>query len=115
MTCGGPFASSLTRASTRSGGRADRAIDFFRQNAAKTPHDIENEVDRYIAWPGQALAYKIGSCTSGSSGPGPKRPSGCAFDVREFHDVVLNQGALPLDMLTPQVQRWLEAEGRADP
>ena len=113
-TCGGPFALSSIRAFTRSAGRASRAIEYFRQNAAKTAHDIENEVDRYIAWPGQALAYKIGELHIRQLRARAEAALGSAFDVRTFHDVVLNQGDLPLDALAAQVERWVEAEGRAD-
>ena len=70
----------------------EQAIEFFKDNAAKTEHDIVNEVDRYIAWPGQALAYKIGAAAHpGAARARPSRRSGPRFDVRAFHDVVLEQ------------------------
>ena len=90
-----------------------QAIDFFKDNAAKTEHDIVNEIDRYIVMPGQALAYKIGQLKILSLRAHAEATLGDDFDVREFHDVLLGAGALPLDILQQRMDDWL-AEQLAD-
>src|SRR5262245_51978518 len=87
-----------------------QAIDYFKANAGKTEHDIEVEVDRYIVWPGQALAYKIGELKLKELRAGAEKELGAKFDVRAFHDQVLGNGALPLDLLEKNVKAWVERE-----
>jgi prolyl oligopeptidase len=84
-----------------------QAIDFFKDNAAKTEHDIVNEIDRYIVMPGQALAYKIGQLKILSLRASAEAALGDDFDVRDFHDTLLGAGALPLDMLQQRMDAWI--------
>jgi uncharacterized protein (DUF885 family) len=87
-----------------------QAIDYFAANAPKSQLDIENEIDRYISWPGQALAYKIGQLKLFELRDLARRTLGADFDIREFHDVVLASGAVPLPMLQSNVEQWLAAK-----
>ena len=87
-----------------------RAIDYFLDNAAKTPLDVTNEIDRYITNPGQALAYKIGQLEIRKLRERARTQLGPRFDLRDFHEVVLEQGALPLDVLDRRVEAWLAAD-----
>ncbi len=87
-----------------------QAIDFFLDNAAKTELDIINEIDRYIALPGQALAYKIGQLKILELRQHAEQMLGERFDLRAFHDALLGGGALPLDVLETSMQRWLATQ-----
>jgi prolyl oligopeptidase len=84
-----------------------KAIDFFAANAAKSMHDIENEIDRYIAWPGQALAYKIGQLRILELRKKAETELGDKFDLRAFHDTILGQGAVTLNVLDGIVNDWI--------
>jgi uncharacterized protein (DUF885 family) len=85
----------------------DQAIEYFRTNAAKADQDIIVEVDRYIVWPGQALGYKMGQLKMRELRTSAERQLGPRFDIRQFHDVLLEQGAVPLDVLERQVGAWI--------
>jgi len=84
-----------------------QAIDFFKDNAAKTELDIVNEIDRYIGNPAQALAYKIGQLRILALRAEAERALGADFDIREFHDQLLGAGALPLEVLEIRMKDWL--------
>ena len=87
-----------------------QAIDFFKDNAAKTEADIVNEIDRYIAWPGQALAYKIGQLRISALRREAETALGPRFDIRAFHDTLLATGAVPLDVMEPRMRAWIAAQ-----
>ncbi len=87
-----------------------QAIDYFLDNAAKTEADIVNEIDRYIAWPGQALGYKIGQLKLIELRERATRALGDDFDIRAFHDTILASGAVPLEVLEPMVDAWIEEQ-----
>ena len=87
-----------------------KAIDYFMANASKTEHDITVEVDRYIVWPGQALAYKIGELKLKELRAFAAKALGDSFDIRQFHDQVLDNGALPLDILEKRIREWVAAQ-----
>ena len=87
----------------------DQAIEFFTANAAKTEQDIINEIDRYLIMPGQALAYKIGQLKILELKRKSRQQLGERFDIKEFHHVVLGEGALPLNVLEERVDQYIES------
>jgi len=87
-----------------------QAIDYFLANAPKSELDITNEIDRYISWPGQALAYKIGQRKIMEVRDMARQRLGDKFDIREFHDLILGTGPVPLYMLQRNVENWVAAK-----
>jgi uncharacterized protein (DUF885 family) len=90
----------------------EQAIAYFLDNTPKTELDVRNEVDRYISWPGQALAYKIGQLRLRQLRTRAEQALGPAFRLGAFHDVVLLQGALPLSVVEQRVDAWIERTRR---
>jgi len=91
----------------------EQAIRYFMDNCPKHELDITNEIDRYIAWPGQSLAYKTGELKIKELRARAKEKMGTKFDLKEFHDVVLGSGPLPLDILERKVDEWIEKKTRS--
>ena len=89
-----------------------QAIDYFKANASKTEHDIIVEVDRYIVWPGQALAYKIGELKIKELRRYAAQELGREFKLRAFHDELLGNGAVPLEVLEARMKTWVAGQRR---
>lgn len=87
-----------------------QAVDFMADNTALSLHNIQAEVDRYIAWPGQALAYKTGELKIRELRKEAERALGDQFKIRDFHDIVLAEGAVPLTILDANVRRWIKTQ-----
>ena len=85
----------------------EQAIEFMSENTALSRHNIVAEVDRYISWPGQALAYKMGELKIRELRTLAEKELGSEFDIRNFHDVVLGSGAVPLTVLEDNILRYL--------
>lgn len=88
----------------------DRALDFMIEHTAIAPNNVGNEIDRYITWPGQALAYKIGQLELLRQRAVASERLGPAFDIRGFHDAVLTESSLPLSVLGGVVGRWVDGQ-----
>jgi uncharacterized protein (DUF885 family) len=88
----------------------EQAIDYFKENSAKTEHDITVEIDRYLVMAGQALAYKIGELKIKELRAAAAQELGARFDERAFHDAVLGNGSVPLELLESQVRAFIARE-----
>ncbi|MGB3320128.1 MAG: DUF885 domain-containing protein [Sphingopyxis granuli] len=88
----------------------EQAIEYFRSNSSVSDTDIAREVDRYFNWPGQATSYMVGQLKIAELRARAERELGPRFDIREFHEAVLGEGALPLDLLEDQVERYIAAK-----
>jgi uncharacterized protein (DUF885 family) len=88
----------------------EQMVDFFRQHTAMDDQNIQTEVDRYIAWPAQALSYKLGQMKILELRERARRELGDKFDIRAFHDAVLDQGVLPLDVLEEKISGWIGSQ-----
>ncbi|WP_444920065.1 DUF885 domain-containing protein [Microbulbifer sp. CnH-101-G] len=91
----------------------EQAIDYFMDNSAKPLHDVTVEIDRYLVWPGQALAYKLGQLKIKELRTTAEQELDNNFDIRSFHDALLGAGALPLNILEERMQAWIENQGSA--
>jgi len=87
----------------------DEAIEYSKENSGEEEHEIEVEVDRYIAMPGQALAYKVGELRILELRDKAKKALGSEFNIKNFHDRLLEQGALPLYELDRVMTNWMNA------
>lgn len=90
----------------------EQAIAYFKANSSVSDTDIAREVDRYFNWPGQATSYMVGQLKIAELRARAERELGARFDIRDFHEAVLSEGALPLDLLEEQVTRYIAAKQR---
>jgi len=85
-------------------------VDYFHDHSGIAEPEVQSEVDRYIVWPSQALAYKIGQRTILELRDRAKKALGDKFDLRAFHDQVLDAGALPLGVLSDRIDAWIASK-----
>ena len=88
----------------------EQVVDFFRKSGAIDEPLIQSETDRYIAWPAQALSYKLGQLKFRELRERAEKELGPKFDIRAFHDEMIDGGTLPLDMLDARTNRWIAAQ-----
>jgi uncharacterized protein (DUF885 family) len=88
----------------------DQVVDFFRKSGAIDEPSIQSETDRYIAWPAQALSYKLGQLKIRELRERAKKELGPKFDIRKFHDEMLDGGTLPLDLLEARTDKWIAGQ-----
>jgi uncharacterized protein (DUF885 family) len=90
----------------------EQALDYFRQYTALPEHEINTEIDRYIAWPGQALSYYLGERSILEGRARAERALGDRFNIRAFHDAVLSMGSVPLPVLQKRIDQFIGDGGR---
>ena len=88
-------------------------VDYFHQHTAMDEPNMQTEVDRYIAWPAQALSYQLGKMKILELRERARNELGEKFDIRAFHDAVLDEGALPLDLLEKKMNDWIDSQKAA--
>ena len=88
----------------------EQVVDFFRKSGAVDEPTIQSETDRYIAWPAQALSYKLGQLKIRELRERARKALGPKFDIRAFHDEMLDGGTLPLDLLDARTEAWIEQQ-----
>src|SRR3974377_1760486 len=86
----------------------DQVVQFFHDHSSEDEPNLQSKTNRYISWPGQALSYKMGQLQILALRDRAQKELGSKFDIREFHDTVLNSGAVPLDVLEAPVSAWIE-------
>jgi uncharacterized protein (DUF885 family) len=91
----------------------DQVVEFFRKYQPVDEPTIQSETDRYIAWPAQALSYKLGQLKFRELRNRAQQQLGSKFDIRSFHDEMLNGGVLPLDLLDSRTNSWIQAQKTA--
>jgi uncharacterized protein (DUF885 family) len=91
----------------------EQMVDFFRAHSSEDEPDIQAETDRYIAWPAQALGYKLGQLKILELREKAKKDLGAKFDIKAFHDEILNGGNLPLDVMDQRVSNWIVAQKKS--
>ena len=87
----------------------EKAINYLKENSGLSESFIEAEIDRYIVWPGQALAYKIGELKIKELRAKAENALGPKFDIRKFHNALIDDGPLPLDVLEQRIDEWIKA------
>jgi uncharacterized protein (DUF885 family) len=90
-----------------------QVVDYFHEHSAQDEPDIQSETDRYIAWPGQALAYKVGALKIAELREKARQELGPKFDIRAYHDEVLGAGALPMNVLEERIHGWIQQQKNA--
>jgi uncharacterized protein (DUF885 family) len=90
----------------------DEVVDFMASNTALSIHEVNTETDRYISWPGQALSYKIGELKIRELRQKAEESLGSEFDIREFHEVILGQGTVTLDILEQRINAYIERNSK---
>ena len=88
----------------------EQMLYYFRDHSSMDDTNIQAEVDRYVAWPGQALGYKIGQLKILELRARAQQALGAKFDIRAFHDQVLDSGALPMDILEQRIDTWIASQ-----